>query len=100
MPKASLAIEVRRDYDGKVFSQIVDVNERIKKNGYGGSVVIDRQNGRMHDFDSVLNRAKAISELTALPYVEDLTWPCKAERGYKDCACPKCAERSDSRAKK
>lgn len=102
--KKQIEIWVRRDYDGKVLSMIVDVNhpDRSKfwSGLYAGAVVIDRQNGRQYDMDTIINRAQSISEISGFPYDEELTWPCKAEAGFKDCSCPKCAEKINSRSQK
>lgn len=100
-----LAIYVRRDYDGKVFSMVVDENHprRLKYGGlymHEGTVVIDRANGRQFDPDTVIRRAQAMAELTGHRYDEDLTWPCKAKAGFKDCNCPGCVESANERAKK
>lgn len=103
--KRDLCVEVRRESDGKIYSRILDravqspadltrVGERIR------FVVMDRANRRGPlDHETVLHRAQYVAELLGVEYVEDLTWPCSASRGFGDCACPRCAEKADQRAK-
>lgn len=88
--KRNLVLEVLRDYDGRLFSQIRSTVP--KKYGTYDSVVIDRQRGRQFDPETIISRARSLAKLTGLPYEENLAWPCKAERGYADCRCPRCVK--------
>jgi len=103
--KRDLCVEVRRDLEGKVYSRILD---RAVISPYGDLtrvkekqryVVVDRANGRQYDVETVQNRAQYLAELLGVDYVEDLTWPCKAEQGFKNCQCPRCAQKGDERAR-
>lgn len=107
--RRDIAVEVRRDYDGRLYSQVVDRVARQKsedrRSGRGEAsraphtVVIDRQRGRLLDSETVLNRAQGVAEVLGCDYDEDLFWPCRARNGlYERCACPECVRRSDERA--
>lgn len=104
--KPDLCVEVRRDLDGKVYSRVLDRNvpspygDMTRVEDIPRYVVVDRANGRQMDVETVQNRASYLAELLRVEFVEDLTWPCKAEQGYKDCHCPKCAGKANARAKK
>lgn len=96
--KPDCVIEVLRDLDGKVFSQIRDRNQPPDRSIYlSRAVVIDRQRGRGMDQDTVLSRAQSLAGVTGLPFEEDLTWPCKADRGLPDCTCPRCVAKIEER---
>lgn len=107
--KRDLVVEVRRDYDGRLYSQVVD---RVAKAAYEQgrakrmsefprhTVVVDRQKGRMLDAETVQNRAEGLAEVIGCPLEEDLFWPCRAREGWGFCSCPDCAKRSDERERK
>lgn len=93
-PKKDLVVEVRRDYQGVVFSQVRDRNRdtyrRLDDNS-SPLVVIDRSSGRGPlSPDAVEHRAEALAGLLGFPYDLDLSWPCGAEIGLHNCRCPKC----------
>ena len=84
-----LAVCVRRDSSGAVYSEVAD---RAKKNSWGDpeSVVIDRKS-RILDQRVIALRAEALAELLALPYDENLEWPCVAKKKLP-CRCPECVQ--------
>ena len=91
-----LAIVVRREDDGKVFSEIRDRNADpylSRADGVTIAVTIDRQRGRGLDLDTICNRARYLSELLDLPYEEDLRHICLAAKG-SFCTCPDCITRT------
>lgn len=101
--KADIAIQVRRDHDGKVYSQVIDLSldphdKRVIDREMVVRVVIDRQKGAGMDSDTVISRAKAVATCLRVNYDEDLHWPCKAVEGYRDCQCPRCVKIADERA--
>lgn len=104
--RKKVVVQTRRDYDGKVYSQVRDLIEYEKRYDHKGSdytphtVVIDRAKGRHMDQDTVLNRAQSLAQVMGCQYDEDLFWPCKAEEGWGDCNCPRCAKKVDERSKK
>jgi hypothetical protein len=103
LPKAEIVVQIRRDYEGKVFSEIVDRSlksdhKAVVIDGHTRRVVIDRQRGRQLDSDTVISRAIAVARCLRVPYDEDLHWPCKAVEGYAECHCPRCAKIADDRA--
>lgn len=85
------AVEVLRDEEGKLYSQVRDRNLKEGER-YHDLVVIDRQRGRILDADTVRRRAEALADVLGLELVVDLTWPCIAKRGKNDCRCPECAD--------
>ncbi len=90
--KRDLAVIVRREDDGKVFSEIRDRSADPFLTRQGGmiySVTIDRQRGRGLDMDTICNRARYLSELIGIPYEEDLRHICLATKGLF-CTCPDC----------
>lgn len=100
--KKDLVVRVRRELmDGQVYSEIRDLaperQDVTRSEGQQISVVIDRAKRRPLDTDSVLHRAQYIADLLGVPYDEDLSWPCKAARGYPDCQCPDCAKKNGAR---
>jgi hypothetical protein len=107
--KRDLVVEIRRDYDGRLYSQVVD---RIEKKRYesGASrrdmtfpthtLVVDRQKGKLLDAETVQNRAASLAEVIGCPLEEDLFWPCRAREGLGYCSCPDCANRSDERERR
>jgi hypothetical protein len=109
--RRDIVVEVRRDFDGRLYSQVVD---RIEKARYESGqrrrgkelptfcVVVDRQRGRLLDSETVLNRAGALAEVLGVQLDEDLFWPCRARQGYtqQTCSCPACAERTNAREAK
>lgn len=98
MARRNLVIEVLREYDGKVYSQLR--NPVADKHGRHEAVVVDRQRGRFFDQDTIISRAHSLAKLTGYPYNEDLSWPCGADKGWGQCNCPKCAKVADDRAKR
>ncbi len=104
-PDRNLRVEVRRDYDGRCYSQVVDralgmTHPYVIENHVSWCVVIDRQKGRGMDADTVISRAQGVAEVMGIPYDEDLTWPCGAVAGQEYCHCPRCAGIADRRARK
>jgi hypothetical protein len=109
--RRDIAVEVRRDFDGRLYSQVVD---RIEKARYESGdrsrgkefptflLVVDRQRGRLLDSETVLNRAASLAEVLGCPLDEDLFWPCRARQGYtqQTCSCPACAQRTNEREAK
>lgn len=97
-PKKNLAVLVRREEDGKVYSEIRDRarDPHLYRSGdpmVTHAVTIDRQRGRGLDMETVCNRAKYLSELLDIPYDEDLTQVCLARRGLF-CTCPDCVAKT------
>lgn len=99
MPKKDLAVLVRRDYTGFVFSEVRDRGAPEPKRYLGSAIVIDRQRGRQFDSDTIISRAQSLAELLGLPYDEDLTQQCGAEMGFINCNCPRCVSKKDQRAR-
>lgn len=89
--KRDNVVEVLREDDGKIYSQVRDRNLR-EDTRYHEAVVIDRQRGRLLDADTVRRRAEALADLLELELVVDLSWPCMAKRGRDGCRCPDCAD--------
>lgn len=82
-----LKIQIRRETNGQVYSEVIDLNSI---NGVNNSrLVIDRQNGRHIDLETIRLRAELLSLLTGIEIDEDLEWPCAAKQKMK-CRCPKC----------
>lgn len=102
-PKA-LVVEVLRDgFTGRIYSQVIDDNVRPPHERESDEiqlVVIDRENGRQYDHDTVTRRAQAVASLLGLPYRENLVWPCIAVRGHRDCRCPTCVEQEKRKQRK
>lgn len=108
--KRDLVVEVRRDYDGRLYSQVVDrvakaaYEQRRTLRGRGDfpthTLVVDRQKGKLLDAETVQNRAAGLAEVIGCPYEEDLFWPCRAREGHGYCSCPDCAKRSDERERR
>lgn len=103
-----IAVEVRRDYDGKTFSAIINraipapQSREYRYAAHGDltrSVVVDRQRGRGMDMDTLISRARAVVHLLGAEYDEDLHWPCAALNGALECHCPRCAGIANERAK-
>lgn len=95
------AVLVRRDPDGKVFSEIRDRNAQDRGRYLGNAVVIDRQKGNGKTEDTVISRAQTLAALLGLPYDEDLRQQCRAEMGWVGiCNCERCIENRNKRAKK
>lgn len=106
--RREIVVKVRRDFDGRLYSQVVD---RVEKARYESGarrrgkdlptfcVVVDRQRGRLLDSETVLNRAQALAEVLGVTCDEDLFWPCRARQGYtqQTCSCPACAEQTNAR---
>lgn len=95
-PKKDLAVLVRREDNGKVYSEIRDRagDPYLYREGdpiRTIAVTIDRQ-GRL-DMETVCNRAKYIAELLGLPYDENLSQVCLARRGIF-CTCPDCVAKT------
>lgn len=97
-----LRVLVRRDPDGKVFSEVRDLNASPDIRRYvGAAVVIDRQRGTGMNADSVLSRAETLAQLLDIPYDEDMTQQCRVDLGWTGiCNCERCVEKRDARAKK
>lgn len=96
--KKDLAVLVRREDDGKVYSEIRDrlADPHLYRTGEPPitvAVTIDRQRGNRLDMETVCNRAKYLSELLGIPYDEDLTQVCLARRGLF-CTCPDCVAKT------
>jgi hypothetical protein len=101
--KKDLAVLVRREDDGKVFSEIRDRtgDPRLYRGGdpvKTFAVTIDRQRGRGLDMETICNRAKYLAELLDLPYDENLTQVCLARRGLF-CTCPDCVAKTKAARK-
>jgi hypothetical protein len=85
-------VEVLRDSDGKLYSQVREHPAGRMTNG----VVIDRQHGygkKGYGEDFVKNRAQALAKLLEIEYVEDLRWPCRALELTGECRCPECSSK-------
>lgn len=104
--RKDLCVEVRCELDGKIYSRVIDravetpYGDLTRVDGVMRYVVIDRATGRQLDAETVMNRAQYLAELMGVDYHEDLTWPCEAEHGFKDCNCPRCSKSADDRATK
>lgn len=103
--KPDIVVEVRRELDGKVYSRIrnraivTDFDNLSVIKDDVRYVVIDRANRRPYDIETVIRRGQMLANCLGVEYVEDLTWPCSAAEGFKDCHCPRCAKIADDRAK-
>lgn len=90
-PKIALCVvEILRDSEGKVYSQIRHADEQRYYHG----VVIDREKGKQFSEDTVTRRATALAALLGLELLTDLRWPCSALEGGNRCRCPECSLRN------
>lgn len=98
-----LRVLVRRDPDGKVFSEVRDLKAEPDPRRYVGSaIVIDRQGrGTAGSEDGVLSRAQTLATLLGLPLDVDLVQQCRLDLGWAGiCNCERCVEKRDARAKR
>lgn len=87
-PPKSLAVLVRRDLDGQVFSEVVDRNRPTPWPNRFVGVVIDRRS-RMMDVDTITRRAESLAQLIGAELDVDLSWQCRANQKLR-CRCPDC----------
>lgn len=108
LPAKKLVVRVRRDYDGKVYSELADAAldgvtnaVEVRDGKRVRFVVVDRQKGRSPSPETVTFRAERIASLLGLSYDEDLTWPCaRIERGDNECRCPRCVKHDNNFGRK
>lgn len=84
-----IAVLLRRDQTGVIYSEVVDRNVKTYSGEQAGGVVVDRQKGRGMDGKTIKMRAESLAALIGAPIDEDLTWPCIANRRLA-CRCPVC----------
>lgn len=87
-----IIVEVLRDYDGTIYSQVVDNNLPIRT---PRTLVVDRQKGRGLDIHTIKHRAKLLADLLGVDYKEDFTWHCVAIE-KRPCRCPECVKRGNA----
>jgi hypothetical protein len=89
-PKRTLAVQVAREYDGSIYSRVVNKADVNPWNGEPSEMTIDRKS-RLLDAKVIRRRAEILAKMLDIPFEEDLRWPCQANKKLA-CKCPKCIE--------
>ena len=85
-----VVVQLAREFDGSIYSRVVDKANINHWSGEPYELVIDRKT-RILDARVIKRRAEVLAEMLGVPFEEDLRWPCQAPRKMA-CRCPKCVE--------
>lgn len=85
-----IVVQVAREWDGSLYSRVIDKADRHPWSGEPNEVVIDRKT-RSLDSRTIKMRAECLAKMIGVPFEEDLRWPCQAPKKLP-CRCPKCVE--------
>lgn len=88
--KRQIVVQIAREFDGSIYSRLIDKADLNLWNGEPKEIVIDRKT-RVLDARIIKRRAECLAEMLGVPFEEDLRWPCQAPRKMA-CRCPKCVE--------
>lgn len=83
-----IVVQTAREFDGAVYSRIVNKADINAWNGQPSEIVIDRKT-RVLDARVIRRRAELLAQMLGVPFEEDLTWPCVANKKMA-CRCPEC----------
>jgi hypothetical protein len=83
-------VQVAREFDGSIYSRVIDKADRQPWNGEPHEITIDRKS-RVLDSKVIRRRAEMLAQMLGVPFEEDLRWPCSASTKLA-CRCPKCIE--------
>lgn len=88
--KREIVVQVAREFDGALYSRVINKADVNHWNGEPAEIVIDRKT-RVLDQRIIRRRAELLAQMIGVPFEEDLRWPCSANRKIA-CRCPKCIE--------
>lgn len=89
-PARQIVVQVAREFDGALYSRVINKADVNHWSGEPAEIVIDRKT-RVLDQRIIRRRAELLAQMIGVPFEEDLRWPCSANRKIA-CRCPKCIE--------